>query len=96
MSQVSVVYGSLTTAIVVMLTFEVGATLLLLGAQVIAEYENIKIVEAEKPPVRVKSFLGQRIAGLAKRITNVTAVANPPASPLRGKRGATRKRTPRS
>lgn len=96
MSQVSVVYGSLTTAIVVMLTFEVGATLLLLGAQVIAEYENIKIVEAEKPPVRVKSFLGQRIAGLAKRITNVTAAGKPPASPLRGKRGATRKRSPRS
>lgn len=41
LSQVSVVYGSLTTAIVVMLSFEIGATLLLLGAQVIAEYENI-------------------------------------------------------
>jgi membrane protein len=41
MSQVSVVYGSLTTAIVVLLSFEMGATLLLLGAQVIAEYENI-------------------------------------------------------
>jgi YihY family inner membrane protein len=49
MSQVSVVYGSLTTAIVVMLSFEVGATLLLLGAQVIAEYENIKITEEQKP-----------------------------------------------
>jgi YihY family inner membrane protein len=41
MSQVSVVYGSLTTAIVVLLSFEMGATLLLLGAQVIAIYENI-------------------------------------------------------
>jgi len=38
---VSVVYGSLTTSIVVLLTFEIGATLLLLGAQVIAEYELI-------------------------------------------------------
>ncbi len=47
MSQVSVVYGSLTTAIVVMLSFEIGATLLLLGAQVIAEYENI-VPDAEK------------------------------------------------
>ena len=41
LSQVSVVYGSLTTSIVVLLSLEIGATLLLLGAQVIAEYENI-------------------------------------------------------
>lgn len=40
LSQVSVVYGSLTTAIVVLLSLEVAATLLLLGAQVIAEYER--------------------------------------------------------
>jgi membrane protein len=40
LSQVNVVYGSLTTSIVVLLTFEIGATLLLLGAQVIAEYER--------------------------------------------------------
>lgn len=39
-SQVSVVYGSLTSAIVVLLSFEIAATLLLLGAQVIAEYER--------------------------------------------------------
>jgi len=44
-SQVNVVYGSLTTAIVVLLSMEVAATLLLLGAQVIAEYERIDIVE---------------------------------------------------
>jgi YihY family inner membrane protein len=42
LSQVSVVYGSLTTAIVVLLSFEIGATLLLLGAQVIAEYERLE------------------------------------------------------
>jgi YihY family inner membrane protein len=41
LSQVSVVYGSLTTAIVVLFTLEIGATLLLLGAQVISEYERI-------------------------------------------------------
>jgi membrane protein len=40
LSQVSVVYGSLTTAIVVLLSLELGATLLLFGAQVIAEYEK--------------------------------------------------------
>jgi YihY family inner membrane protein len=39
-SQVSLVYGSLTSAIVVLLSFEIAATLLLLGAQVIAEYER--------------------------------------------------------
>ena len=41
LSQVSVVYGSLTTTIVVLLSFEIAATLLLIGAQVIAEYERI-------------------------------------------------------
>jgi membrane protein len=43
LSQVSLVYGSLTTAIIVLLSMEVAATLLLLGAQVIAEYERIEI-----------------------------------------------------
>jgi membrane protein len=41
LSQVNVVYGSLTTAIIVLFTLEIGATLLLLGAQVISEYERI-------------------------------------------------------
>ena len=40
LSQISTVYGSLTTAIAVLLSLEVAATLLLLGAQVIAEYER--------------------------------------------------------
>jgi membrane protein len=47
LSQVSVVYGSLTTAIVVLLSLEVAATLLLLGAQVIAEYERIGTPERD-------------------------------------------------
>lgn len=42
LSQVSLVYGSLTTAIVVLLSLEIAATLLLLGAQVISEYERIE------------------------------------------------------
>lgn len=42
LSQVSVVYGSLTTAIVVLLSLEIAAALLLLGAQVISEYERIE------------------------------------------------------
>ena len=40
-SKASIVYGSLTTSVVVLLSMEFGATLLLLGAQVIAEYEKI-------------------------------------------------------
>jgi YihY family inner membrane protein len=50
LSQVNVVYGSLTTAIVVLLSMEIAAALLLLGAQVIAEYERIG-EDAERPPV---------------------------------------------
>lgn len=48
LSQVNVVYGSLTTAIVVLLSLEIAATLLLLGAQVISEFERID--RPEQPP----------------------------------------------
>jgi YihY family inner membrane protein len=50
LSQVAVVYGSLTTAIVVLLSLELGATLLLFGGQVIAEYERLG-----KPGARVEA-----------------------------------------
>lgn len=50
LSQVSMVYGSLTTAIIVLLSMEVAATLLLLGAQVIAEYERIEIGAPSNEP----------------------------------------------
>lgn len=51
LSQVSVVYGSLTTAIVVLFSLEIGATFLLFGAQVIAEYERLgyELVAAQVP-----------------------------------------------
>jgi membrane protein len=49
LSQISAVYGSLTMAIVVLLSFEVAATLLLFGAQVIAEYERIGWRRSEAP-----------------------------------------------
>jgi YihY family inner membrane protein len=54
LSQVSVVYGSLTTSIVVLLSLEIAATFLLLGAQVIAEYERIgtKSRDAAPRPLR--------------------------------------------
>jgi uncharacterized BrkB/YihY/UPF0761 family membrane protein len=38
---VNVVYGSMSTAIVVMFSLEIAAALLLFGAQVIAEYERV-------------------------------------------------------
>lgn len=50
LSQVAVVYGSLTTAIVVLLSLELGATLLLLGAQVISEYERVGKGMQSEPP----------------------------------------------
>ena len=40
LSQIRIVYGSLTTAIVVLLSLEIASLVLLLGAQVIAEYER--------------------------------------------------------
>ena len=54
LSQVGVVYGSLTTAIVVLLSLEIGAALLLLGAQVISEYERLgrPHSDAEPKPMR--------------------------------------------
>ncbi len=53
LSQIGVVYGSLTTAIAVLLSLELAASLLLLGAQVIAEYERIgkEAVEAPVQPL---------------------------------------------
>ena len=55
LSQVSVVYGSLTTSIVVLISLEVAAALLLLGAQVIAEYERIEVGEATKLHMRMRT-----------------------------------------
>jgi YihY family inner membrane protein len=56
LSKVNVVYGSLTTAIVVLLSLEIAATLLLLGAQVISEFERIDKPEEAAPvnPLQVE------------------------------------------
>ena len=51
-SHMHVVYGSLTTAIVVLISVEVGAIVLLLGAQVIAEYERV-LLEPDAPATPV-------------------------------------------
>jgi membrane protein len=60
LSKVSVVYGSLTTAIVVLLSLEIAATLLLLGAQVISEYERIDKPKEPEPlnPLHVEDVAG--------------------------------------
>lgn len=51
LSQVTLVYGSLTTAIVVLLSLEIGATFLLFGAQVISEYERLETGAPRPAPV---------------------------------------------
>lgn len=40
LSMVNVLYGALATAIVILISFEAGAVIVLLGAQIIAEYER--------------------------------------------------------
>jgi membrane protein len=54
-SQIQLVYGSLTTSIAVMLSVELGAIVLLLGAQVIAEYERIGHQPIERTPAPMKA-----------------------------------------
>ena len=56
MSQIQVVYGSLTTSIIVLLSVEIGALVFLLGAQVIAEYERIghEPIAAKPRPMRTE------------------------------------------
>ena len=51
LSFVSVVYGSLATAIVVLISLEIAGMILLLGAQVIAEYERFGIENQKPEPI---------------------------------------------
>ena len=67
LSQVNVVYGSLTTAIVVLLSFEIAATLLLVGAQVIAEYERIGADQLAPAGLRTESVENKLRPGQGKR-----------------------------
>ena len=50
LSRVGEVYGSFTTAVVVLFSLEIAATLLLFGAQVIAEFERLERPGGSKPP----------------------------------------------
>jgi membrane protein len=64
LSQVNVVYGSLTTAIVVLLSLEIAATLVLLGAQVIAQYERLDRTGSTAVPPAVPGATGVSVAGV--------------------------------
>ena len=55
LSKIGIVYGSLATAIVVLLSLEIGATLLLLGAQVISEYERPGWPQRPPKPMKLGS-----------------------------------------
>ncbi|MEX3810982.1 YihY/virulence factor BrkB family protein [Paraburkholderia sp. BR13439] len=55
LSQVSLVYGSLTMAIVILLSFEWLATLLLFGAQVISQYERFGTEPLDAPQPKIKT-----------------------------------------
>lgn len=92
LSQVSVVYGSLTTAIVVLLTLEIAATLLLLGAQVISEYERLakgQPIEAKPKEMRLDEVSRSVPAGTSR------APARPPTSAAaHGKSTPARRRRP--
>ena len=59
LSEVGTLYGSVATAIVVLLSLEIFATLLLLGAQFIAEYERFGSEPTKAPPEPVQ-FDGQQ------------------------------------
>lgn len=54
-SQIQLVYGSLTTSIAVLLSVEIGAIVLLLGAQIIAEYERIGYEPIKTKPKPMES-----------------------------------------
>jgi len=47
LSVVNVVYGSLATTIIILLTLEVAGMIILLGAQVIAEYERLIVAREQ-------------------------------------------------
>lgn len=55
MAHIQVVYGSLTTAIVALLSVEIAAIVLLLGAQVISEYERIGREPIDVKPKAMKT-----------------------------------------
>ncbi len=64
MSQIQLVYGTLTTSVAVLLSVEIGALVLLVGAQVIAEYERVsrEPIEASDQPMKLESPVDRKEA----------------------------------
>ena len=60
LSQIQTVYGSLTTAIATLLSVEIAAVVLLLGAQVISEYERIGHEPIDAKPGAMQLDQGRR------------------------------------
>lgn len=54
-SRMQEVYGSFTAAVALLVSVEIAAILLLLGAQVIAEYERILIEPIDSPPQTMRT-----------------------------------------
>ena len=65
--QIQTVYGSLTTAIVTLLSVEIAALVLLLGAQVISEYERIGPEPVAATPSAVQLDQPKRRSRLPRR-----------------------------
>jgi membrane protein len=69
LSQVNVVYGSLTTAIVVLLSLEIAATLVLLGAQLIAQYERLERTGSVRAPTTRAGVVAESVTVVTEPIT---------------------------
>ncbi|HEV8411533.1 MAG TPA: YihY/virulence factor BrkB family protein [Gemmatimonadaceae bacterium] len=54
-SRMQFVYGSFTAAVALLVSVEIAAILLLLGAQVIAEYERVLLEPVEAPPKEMRT-----------------------------------------
>jgi membrane protein len=73
MSQIQLVYGSLTTAIAVLLSVEIGASVLLVGAQVIAEYERIgrEPIETSGQSMKLEDTVARQISFMNYRAVDL-------------------------
>ena len=68
LSQIQTVYGSLTTAIATLLSVEIAAVVLLLGAQVLSEYERIGQERVDATPGAMHLDQARRRPRPARRV----------------------------
>lgn len=72
LSQISTVYGSLTTAIAALLSLEPASTLLLLDAQAIAQYEPVGFAaDGRAMPFTIDLLAEQHILCVALRAVQI-------------------------